>query len=161
LPAFSLHDLDHRAVGVERWRGRPLMINFWATWCAPCRQEIPLLQTIAKEQAGKGTQIIGIAVDYPEKVREFAKQLGMTYPLLVGEQDALDLATHLGVPTPAFPFTVFTDHRGAIVALYMGELKRADVDPIMQTVARLDHDQINLATAQNEIATRLAANREK
>jgi len=156
LPDFKLADLDGRMTPIAQWRGQSLMINFWATWCAPCRREIPLLQALHAERSGHGTSVLGIAVDYPDKVREFRDRYKIAYPLLVGEQDALDLASALGVASPAFPFTVFTDRRGQIVTLYLGELKRPQADTILAVVDDLNKDRVALPAARARIAEALS-----
>ena len=161
LPDFKLADLDGRMTSVSQWRGKSLMINFWATWCAPCRREIPLLQALHAEHAGHDTLVVGVAVDYPDKVREFRERFKIAYPLLVGEQDALDLAAALGVASPAFPFTVFTDRRGEIVTLYLGELKRPAADTILAVVDDLNEDRITLPAARARIATALSREQSK
>lgn len=157
MPAFSLADLNGQATTIDRWRGKSLMINFWATWCAPCRREIPLLQALHAEKAGERFDIVGIAVDYADKVRAFRDQLKISYPLLVGEQDALDLVSAVGLKQPAFPFTVFTDRRGQIVTLYLGELKRPEAEAILAVVAEVNQDRLALPAARTLIAERIAA----
>ncbi len=157
LPGFTLADLDGKPTPVGRWQGKSLMINFWATWCAPCRREIPLLQALHAERAGKDFEIIGIAVDYADKVRSFRDQYKITYPLLVGEQDALDLVAAVGIEQPAFPFTVFTDRRGQIVTLYLGELKRPEAQAILDVVAQVNQDRLALPAARVRIGERVAA----
>jgi thiol-disulfide isomerase/thioredoxin len=156
LPDFALKDLSGKSTPVSRWAGKSLMINFWATWCAPCRQEIPLLKTLSGELQGKNVQIIGIAVDYPDKVEDYAGQMKIGYPLLVGEQDALDVATALGVASPAFPFTVFTDQKGEVVTLFVGALHRPQVDLILKEVDAVNLGQRALSEAREKIAAGLA-----
>ena len=128
------------------------MINFWATWCAPCRREIPLLRTLAADWAGRGLEIVGIAVDHADKVRRFADEFKIDYPLLVGEQDALDVAATFGMASPAFPFTVFTDKRGEVVALFLGELHRPQAEFILSEIQGLNEDRIQLPEARRLIA---------
>jgi thiol-disulfide isomerase/thioredoxin len=94
IPAFQLADQD----GVMRslkddWQGKALIVNFWATWCAPCRREIPLLKQLAADHAGENFQVIGIAVDFRDKVLAYAKDMQIDYPMLIGEQEALDAAS--------------------------------------------------------------------
>jgi peroxiredoxin len=161
MPAFSLADLDGKATTLERWRGKSLMINFWATWCAPCRREIPLLQTLHAEKGGQNFDIVGIAVDYADKVRAFRDQFKISYPLLVGEQDALDLVSAVGLKQPAFPFTVFTDRRGQIVTLYLGELKRPEAEAILAVVAEVNQDRLALPAARTLIGERITALHDK
>lgn len=156
MPDFALKDLSGKSTPVSRWAGKSLMINFWATWCAPCRQEIPLLKTLSGELQAKNVQIIGIAVDYPDKVEDYAGQMKIGYPILVGEQDALDVATALGVASPAFPFTVFTDQHGEVVTLFVGALHRPQVDLILKEVNAVNLGQRALSEAREKIASGLA-----
>ncbi len=111
LPEFSLGGRTGEATSIATWRGKSLIINFWATWCAPCRHEMPLLQSIRREWRDRNVEVVGIAVDYRDKVVAYADELKIDYPLLIGEDDALDVARAFGVGSPAFPFTVFTDRR--------------------------------------------------
>ena len=152
LPDFSLHDLAGKATPISAWAGKSLVINFWATWCAPCRREIPLLKSISADWAARDLKVIGIAVDYRDKVQEFAGQFKMDYPVLIGEQDALDVAAKFGMDAPAFPFTVFTDRRGEVVALFVGELHRPQVDFILSEVQNLNQDRLQLPEARRAIA---------
>jgi thiol-disulfide isomerase/thioredoxin len=157
LPAFSLNNLQGQPTPISTWAGHPLVINFWATWCAPCRREIPLLKTLAGEWASQQVAIVGIAVDHRDQVAHFAEQFKIGYPLLVGEQDALDVAAKFGVASPAFPFTVFTDRRGEVVALFVGELHKPQADLIMSAVHNLDQGSLQLAQARRQIAAGLDA----
>jgi thiol-disulfide isomerase/thioredoxin len=157
MPAFTLKNLKGKATPISTWAGKSLVINFWATWCAPCQREIPLLKTLAADPAFKDVQIVGIAVDYADKVEDFADQHKISYPVLVGEQDALDVAAQLGVSTPAFPFTVFTDGRGEVVALFVGELHKPQVDLILKQVEQLNSGKLPLAEAREKIASGLSA----
>jgi thiol-disulfide isomerase/thioredoxin len=161
LPDFSLTDLTGKSIPISAWSGQSLVINFWATWCAPCRREIPLLKTIAAEWAGRDLQVLGIAVDYRDKVKDFAGQFKIDYPVLIGDQDALDIAAKFGMASPAFPFTVFTDRRGEVVALFVGELHRPQVDFILSEVQALNQDRIQLPEARRAIAEGLQALAEK
>ena len=161
LPDFSLADLTGKPTSISLWYGKSLVINFWATWCAPCRREIPLLKTLAADWAGRNLTVVGIAVDYPDKVREFAGRFKIDYPVLIGEQDALDVAAQFGMASPAFPFTVFTDQRGEVVALFVGELHRPQADFILSQVQSLNQDRIQLPEARRAIAQGLSAMADK
>jgi thiol-disulfide isomerase/thioredoxin len=161
LPDFSLSDLQGQSTPISTWAGRPLVINFWATWCAPCRREIPLLKTLAGEWAAEQVAVVGIAVDHRDQVVHFAEQFKIGYPLLIGEQDALDVAAKFGMISPAFPFTVFIDRRGEVVALFVGELHRPQADLIMAAVHNLDVGSLQLAEARRQIAAGLDALTEK
>jgi len=152
LPAFMLADRNGKPTSITSFAGQSLVINFWATWCAPCRREIPLLQALQTEWAGRGTTLVGIAVDHRDAVLEYADRLKMAYPLLIGEQDALDAAAALGVDSPVFPFTVFTDRRGDIVALFVGELHRPQAELILGDIQNLNQGTVELQAARRAIA---------
>ena len=156
LPAFTLADSHGRPTSINSWPGKSLIINFWATWCEPCRREIPLLKSVAAEWSGRDFEVIGIAVDHPDKVASFAAEFAIHYPLLVGEQDALDAAAALGMETPAFPFTVFTDRQRHVVALYLGELHPPQADLILSVVQRLNRGTLDLPAAREAIDAGLA-----
>jgi thiol-disulfide isomerase/thioredoxin len=157
LPDFALNDMSGKPTSITSWPGKSLVINFWATWCAPCRREIPLLKTLAADWAGRDLTVVGIAVDYADKVRQFAAQFKIDYPLLIGEQDALEAAAKFGMDSPALPFTVFTDRRGEVVALFVGELHRPQADFILSEVQNLNQDRIALPEARRAIADHLEA----
>jgi len=157
LPEFALADRAGKATSIASFGGKSLIINFWATWCAPCRSEIPLLETLHSEWAGREVSVVGIAVDYRDKVLEFADRFKIAYPLLIGEQDALDAAAALGVESPVFPFTVFTDRRGEVVALYIGELHRPQAEVILSQVQNLNKGLVELPAARRAIAEGLRA----
>jgi thiol-disulfide isomerase/thioredoxin len=157
LPQFSLEDRAGKATSIASFGGKSLIINFWATWCAPCRREIPLLETLHAEWAGRDMSVVGIAVDLRDKVLEFADHFKIGYPLLMGEQDALDAAAAFGVESPVFPFTVFTDRRGEVVALFVGELHRPQAELILSEVQNLNKDLVQLPAARRAIEEGLRA----
>jgi thiol-disulfide isomerase/thioredoxin len=157
LPAFSLGDRTGKPTPISTWRGKSLILNFWATWCAPCRREIPLLESLYGEWGSRGVEVVGVAVDYRDKVLEYADQLKIAYPLLIGEQDALDVAAALGVASPVFPFSVFTDRQGRVVALFVGELHRPQADLILSVVQNLNQGGVDLTEARHKVAEGLLA----
>jgi thiol-disulfide isomerase/thioredoxin len=163
LPQFELKDRDGKLRRLGAWAGRPLMVNYWATWCAPCRREIPLLNRLRKERAGQNLEIVGIAVDFREDVLKYAAETTISYPLLIGEEDGLTAVTAVGMQ-PAFPFTIFADSQQRIVALKVGELHQDEADLILNRVEAIDAGKLELTTARaqiteglKEIATRRAA----
>jgi peroxiredoxin len=157
LPDFSLKNREGNATSIRTWAGKSLVINFWATWCAPCRREIPLLQDVSRKWSARDVAVVGIAVDHRDQVVAYADELNIAYPLLIGEQDALDVAAAFGVESPVFPFTVFTDRRGEVVALYMGELHQAEADLILSVVQNLNQRQVELPQARRTISQGLHA----
>jgi thiol-disulfide isomerase/thioredoxin len=150
LPEFSLPDLKGVPHHLADWRGQPLMINFWATWCEPCRREIPLLEALRRENAGNHLEVVGIAIDQPDSVRKFAKDLGIEYPVLVGEQGGLEAVTAFGVDT-VLPFTVFADARGRIVKLKIGELHRDEATFILARLPEVGTGRLSVQAAREQI----------
>jgi thiol-disulfide isomerase/thioredoxin len=156
IPNISLADPGGVKHALSEWKGRPLLINFWATWCAPCRREIPLLKTLRHERAADGVEVVGIAVDFRDAVQHYARDMGIDYPVLVGEQDGLDAIAAFGMDT-VFPFTVFADRRGRIVTLKIGELHSDEARFILDRVKGIDAGRLDLTAAKKEIADGIAA----
>jgi thiol-disulfide isomerase/thioredoxin len=123
LLALSLPDLDGTLQPLTQWRGKVLVVNFWATWCGPCREEMPEFVRAQREFGPKGLQFVGIAIDQRDKVALFAKEFGLNYPALIGGYDAMDIAKPLGNRLAGLPFTVVLDRQGRIVHTQLGPLK--------------------------------------
>jgi thiol-disulfide isomerase/thioredoxin len=157
VPDFLLADRAGQMRSLHDWPGKALIVNFWATWCAPCRKEIPLLQKLQRERATDGFQVVGIAVDFRDKVLAYADEMKIDYPLLIGEQEALDAAAAFGVDAVGFPFTIFTDTQGRVVVAHMGELTQAEADLILGAIRSVDAGQQTLEQARADIASGLAA----
>jgi thiol-disulfide isomerase/thioredoxin len=102
----SLPDLDGKEQALGQWKGKVLIVNFWATWCVPCREEMPEFVKLQKEFGDRGVQFVGIAVDDPAKVRQFAAELGLNYPALIGGYGAIELSKSLGNRVGALPYTL-------------------------------------------------------
>jgi thiol-disulfide isomerase/thioredoxin len=151
--AVALPDSNGRMHRLAEYRGHPLMLNFWATWCEPCRREIPLLQALHQER-GDRVQIVGVAMDFQKDVLPYAKAQGITYPLLMGEKDGLAAVNALGMDM-AFPFTIFADSRGNIVAVKVGELHADEARLILGKVTALDAGTLGLADARRAVSAEL------
>ena len=156
LPQFELLDRDGKLRTLRDWAGRPMAVNYWATWCAPCRREIPLLNKLRRERASQKLEIIGIAVDFREDVLKYAAETVIDYPLLIGEEDGLEAVKAVGMQ-PAFPFTVFADSRQRIVALKVGELHQDEADLILDRIADIDAGRLELSAARDQISEGLKA----
>ena len=151
LPELRLPGVDGVVHGLGDWKGRPLLVNFWATWCEPCRREIPLLKKLRREHAADGLEIVGIAVDYPDEVRKYAYAHGIDYPVLVGDQGGLEAVNAFGMET-ALPFSVFADRHGRIVTLKVGELHRDEAELILDRVRAVDAGRLALPVAREQIS---------
>lgn len=150
LPAFKLADRDGKLRQLSDWAGRPLVVNYWATWCPPCVREIPLLSKLRKDRAGMKLEVVGIAVDFRDDVLAFAKREKLDYPLLIGEEDGLAAVDAVGM-TPAFPFTLFTDSQHRIITLKVGELHQPELDLILDVVKQVDAGSLTPADARSRI----------
>lgn len=157
LPDFTLTDRTGKPRSIRSWPGKSMVVNFWATWCAPCRREIPLLKELQAQYAGAGFQVVGVAVDFRDAVIDYAERMGIDYPLLIGEQDGLEAVNAFGVEVVGFPFTVFTDVQGRIVTLHLGELTRAQAGVIFPAIDRINRGETSLVSARTEIAAGLQA----
>ena len=130
-PAFALPDVQGNLRSSSEWDGKLRIVNFWATWCPPCRREIPLLVDVQREFADRDVQVIGIAIDEAEAVTEFAGRIPFNFPVLVGQQDAMDLANQYLPDFVGLPFTAFADASGRIVHVHTGELHREQIEAIL------------------------------
>jgi len=121
-PDFSLPDLSGRVRYAGEWDGRVLAVNFWATWCPPCRKEIPEFIRLQEKYGGRGLQFVGIALEQPEAVRSFVAELGMNYPVLTGTLEVVRVAEAYGNNVGALPFTAIIDRAGIISFIRAGPL---------------------------------------
>ena len=122
LLAASLPDLSGRVRHLSEWRGQVVLCNFWATWCAPCRKEIPMLVSLRDEFASLGFEVVGIAVDNAAKVREFSRTYRVSYPILIADATGIDLMKTVGNTAGGLPFTVLLDRRSMIRSRKLGIL---------------------------------------
>jgi thiol-disulfide isomerase/thioredoxin len=126
-----LPDAPGQQQALAQWRGKVLVVNFWATWCAPCREEMPEFVTAQARDGAKGVQFVGIAVDDPDKVRAYAKEVKLNYPALIGGYGAIELSKSLGNDLAALPFTIVLDRQGRVAHTQLGPLKRAKLDMLL------------------------------
>ncbi|MCC6916105.1 TlpA disulfide reductase family protein [Nitrosomonas sp.] len=127
----TLSDLNGAPQAMSKWRGKIVIVNFWATWCLPCRDEIPELIDTYTTYQQKDVVILGVAIDDAEKVASFHKEFNINYPVLVGEFDAFTLAEAMGNPQGALPFTVTIDRSGMIVDTHLGRIKKKQIEEII------------------------------
>ncbi|MCX7893776.1 MAG: TlpA family protein disulfide reductase [Burkholderiales bacterium] len=131
----AFRDLGGGMKNLEPWRGNVLVVNFWATWCAPCREETPALVRIQQRYAANGVQVIGIAFDSAEKVQPFADEFRVNYPMLLAGAELFPLLTELGNRAGGLPFTVFVDRQGRIHKTHLGALDDGALAKILDPLA--------------------------
>lgn len=119
---------------LSQWRGQVVVLNFWASWCAPCREEIPDFVALRTQHRPKGVEFVGIAIDNPANVTQFLQRLSVNYPILIGEGAAHALARQLGNPTGALPYTVVLDRDGRVVLAHLGRLPRATLEKTLREI---------------------------
>lgn len=123
---------------LAQWRGRPLVLNFWASWCAPCREEMPDFDAVRAQYRPDGVEIVGIAIDTPAGVRAFLQKQPVAYPILIGEGAAHNLARQLGNAQGALPYTVVLDREGRVVLRHLGRLPRATLEAVLHKTSPLE-----------------------
>jgi thiol-disulfide isomerase/thioredoxin len=152
LPEITLPDLSGNVRSVSEWYGRPLIVNFWATWCAPCRREMPILQLTHDAAGAVGPIVIGIAVDRSDDALTYVTESGYTYPMLVGQQEALDITELFGFDFLGLPFTVFTTATGEILTVHVGELHAEQLAIYLNIYKRLENQEIKIDSARQQMA---------
>lgn len=131
-PAFKVKTLSGDVVDVGTLKGKPLVVNFWATWCAPCREEIPGFVRLQRRYGPRGLRFVGIAIDQPDKVAEFAREFRINYPLLTGGLETMELLRQSGDRAGVLPYTLVIDRRGNLISQEPGGLKEPRLEGIIQ-----------------------------
>jgi len=128
LMRLRLPDTSGKDQSLAQWRDKILIVNFWATWCEPCREEVPALVRIQAKHASNGVQIVGISVDSVDKVRQFAAEYQVRYPLMIGSIEVMDLARRLGNNAAGLPYTVVLDRAGRVVKTHLGGISESELE---------------------------------
>jgi len=136
LLAASFDDLSGTRRRLLEWQGRVILCNFWATWCAPCREEIPHLVAAQQQYSRSGVQIVGIGIDSADKIREFSRSFGINYPILIADAAAIDLMRGLGNRSGGLPYTVVFDRSGSLVHHKLGPLTREELRQVLERLLR-------------------------
>lgn len=133
--ATRLGDVHGEQQRFAQWQGKVLVVNFWAAWCLPCREEMPGFSRLQTKYAANGVQFVGIALDSAENVRLFAKDFPVTYPLLIGEAEGVELSRQLGNSSLALPYTLILTPSGAPYFARLGRLSEQELDALLQKIA--------------------------
>lgn len=124
----SLDGLNGEALDMASLRGKPLLLNFWATWCPPCVEELPMIEAFWRQHAANGVQVLALAIDQPSKVRAFAAKQGLTMPMALAGLEGTELAKSLGNVNGGLPFSVFFKADASIYRQKLGQLAQTDLD---------------------------------
>lgn len=130
-PEFSLPDIGGALHNSHEWEGKVVILNFWATWCPPCRKETPMFVELQEKYGATGLQFVGIAIDSADKVQDFMDTYGINYPMLIGDNDAIELVKKYGDRYGALPYTVIINRRQQIQFVQRGEMKREIVEGVV------------------------------
>jgi thiol-disulfide isomerase/thioredoxin len=130
IPIFDLvlTGLDAKPQNLAQWRGKILVINYWATWCHPCREEMPGFSRLQEKFRDKGVQFVGISIDDAAKIIEFQKETPVSYPLLIGSMEIMKSSADLGNTRQALPFTAVFDREGRLAATKLGRLSESELE---------------------------------
>ena len=128
---FFLENIEGETISIVEFRGKKTLINFWATWCRPCRKEMPMLNGVFLSQDPSDFSVVGIAIDKPEKVKQFVAELGIDFPIMVGQSEAYDVMKDLGNEALTLPYTILIDEEGEVVWSKNTELKHSDMDEVL------------------------------
>jgi len=133
IPAleFSLPDVANKQRSLSEWQGKIRIINFWATWCPPCLEEIPEFIKLQTEYGDKNVQFIGVAIEDKQAVQQYLKNNPSNYPMLIGEEQAIKLSQQLGNIVNAVPFSLILNQQGQIIHRHPGELSREKIIEII------------------------------
>jgi peroxiredoxin len=127
-PDFTLTDIVGASVSVDQFDGQMLLINFWATWCTPCVEEMPMLSELQKKYRSQSFQIVGIALDDPARAAQFAQELGLDYTVLLGTAEAILVGRQYGNRAGMLPYSVLIDSQGIIRWTHLGALDLSELE---------------------------------
>lgn len=131
LLSAKIPDLKGQNQDLAQWRGKVMVVNFWATWCAPCREEIPQFVKVQDKYRDRGLIFIGVALDKKDAVEAYIKEVGINYPVLLGDFDLIELSRKAGNRSGALPFTAVLDRNGKVVSTQLGGLTQTKLDAII------------------------------
>jgi thiol-disulfide isomerase/thioredoxin len=139
--AAGFRDLQGRPRSLGEFQGNVVVLNFWATWCAPCREEMPAFERLQAKWNGRGVQFVGVSAEEAPKVLEFAKRLGVSYPLWVGADDVSELSRRLGNRTGVLPHTVVFDRQQVVAAMRVGAYPEPALDSLLEELSSIRREK--------------------
>lgn len=154
LPRFELPDLEGQLHSVTEWQGKVLVLNFWATWCAPCRREMPLLDALNRESSAT-LRVVGVAVDHAEPVQSFIAESGVRYLILVGQDEAMQIAEGIAPDFEGLPLSVVVGPVGEILQVHVGELHPQQIREIATVATALASGELSSEEARKRLKQRL------
>lgn len=141
IPDLVLHDLNGQPQHFAQWHGKLLIVNYWATWCLPCREEMPGFSRLQEKHRDKGVQFVGIGIDTAAKIAEFVKTTPVSYPLVIGDIGVMENSAALGNTLQALPFTAVFDRRGKLFSTKLGRLSETDLDrQLLELISRFPQE---------------------
>ncbi|MGH8377899.1 MAG: TlpA disulfide reductase family protein [Gammaproteobacteria bacterium] len=151
--ALSLDDLSGNPHSLADWHGKVLLVNFWATWCPPCREEVPLLVKLQAKYAARGLQVVGIATDEQSEqdVRAFVKKMVVNYPILMSDNQSAQIISALGGTFIGLPVSILLDPDGKVLKIHSGELEPNEAESLVRTALKLPNAPplMSIATTQS------------
>ena len=156
-PDFTLPDLAGKARSISEWDGKALIINFWATWCIPCKREIPLFNEIDVDYDDADVQILGIAIDTAENVSKYLQTTKMSYTTLAEEDQGQQVAALFSSDPLVLPFTVFLDHQGRVFWMQVEEIYREQADVILSYIGKVKSGELSYEQAQLQLVEAVQA----
>jgi thiol-disulfide isomerase/thioredoxin len=136
LDNLALPTVDGKIIKLSDWKGKIRVINFWATWCSPCRDEMPAFSRLQSKHSDKIVQFVGISIDQADKIRQFTEITPVNYPLLVTEMDTLEISAALGNQARGLPFTIILDRQGGLDFVKLGRMTETDLESRLQALLR-------------------------
>jgi thiol-disulfide isomerase/thioredoxin len=144
LPRFQLPDTSGQEIASSHWKGKVLVLNFWATWCPPCLRELPLFDELQRTHSDQRLQVVGIAIDDKEAVEAFLAEHPVAFPILLGNTDAIEISRRLGNRLQGLPFTAIFDHHGQRIYGQTGEMTRSSLaEHLEPLLSQFDNTQTN------------------
>ncbi len=128
---FSLPDINDKTHNINQWRGKLILLNFWATWCPPCREEIPLFIDMQEKYGKRGLQIIGVAIDKKQAVENYPDFAFMNYPVLIGQEEVMTVMKQYGNRLGSLPYSVVIDPLGRVLSRKVGAYKRPELESLL------------------------------